>query len=329
MYKVNPQDPPKPCEYFDMMGGTSTGGLIAIMLGRLEMSIAECREAYATLSRKAFTPVKKYAAGPGWFGLLPWNWVIQARFDTMALELGIKQLVRDVLKRDPSNATKTDEELDATLLRSIQSKCQVFVTTVNKRFPDRPAVFATYESRYRDMLDHVTIWQAARATSAAPTFFDPVFIGPPDMKEAFQDGGTGANNPINYLWNQAKDFWQPKGALEAEIQCLVSIGTGEPPLVPFGDSLVEVFATLKNMATDTETTAETFRVAHNSDLVSSQRYFRFNVRRGLENVGLEEAAELGTINSATRRYLAGDEDRDRLLRCADNLRHRECMPNFA
>ena len=35
-----PNDPrsiPRPCEVFDMICGTSTGGLIALMLGRLEM----------------------------------------------------------------------------------------------------------------------------------------------------------------------------------------------------------------------------------------------------------------------------------------------------
>lgn len=30
-------DTPKPCNYFDLIGGTSTGGLIAIMLGSLGM----------------------------------------------------------------------------------------------------------------------------------------------------------------------------------------------------------------------------------------------------------------------------------------------------
>ena len=35
----NGTEAPLPCEYFEMIGGTSTGGWIAIMLGRLRMVI--------------------------------------------------------------------------------------------------------------------------------------------------------------------------------------------------------------------------------------------------------------------------------------------------
>jgi patatin-like phospholipase/acyl hydrolase len=35
--KMGTSTPAKPCDYFDLIGGTSTGGLIAIMLGLLGM----------------------------------------------------------------------------------------------------------------------------------------------------------------------------------------------------------------------------------------------------------------------------------------------------
>ncbi|KAH0037143.1 hypothetical protein KCU80_g6869, partial [Aureobasidium melanogenum] len=44
MDRISPNK--KPCQIFDMIGGTSTGGLIAIMLGRLEMTIDECIDKY-------------------------------------------------------------------------------------------------------------------------------------------------------------------------------------------------------------------------------------------------------------------------------------------
>lgn len=45
---------PLPCDYFDIICGTSTGGLIAIMLGRLGMTIEETIEAFEAFSSKVF-----------------------------------------------------------------------------------------------------------------------------------------------------------------------------------------------------------------------------------------------------------------------------------
>ena len=49
-------DDPLPCEYFQLIGGTSTGGLIAIMLSRLRMTAAEAAEQYIELARQIFGP---------------------------------------------------------------------------------------------------------------------------------------------------------------------------------------------------------------------------------------------------------------------------------
>ncbi|XTI83408.1 hypothetical protein V2W45_1229426, partial [Cenococcum geophilum] len=45
MEKADPESPPKPCDYFDIFRGTSTSGLIAVMLGRLRMTVNECIDA--------------------------------------------------------------------------------------------------------------------------------------------------------------------------------------------------------------------------------------------------------------------------------------------
>ena len=35
MEVIDPESPPKPCDYFDMIGGTSTGGFVRIMIRKL------------------------------------------------------------------------------------------------------------------------------------------------------------------------------------------------------------------------------------------------------------------------------------------------------
>src|SRR5580700_7439120 len=55
METIDPQNAPKPCDYFDMIGGTSTGGLIALMLGRMQLTVDQCIAAYIELSPEIFT----------------------------------------------------------------------------------------------------------------------------------------------------------------------------------------------------------------------------------------------------------------------------------
>ncbi|KAN0076234.1 Acyl transferase/acyl hydrolase/lysophospholipase [Elaphomyces granulatus] len=52
------QQLPLPCNYFDLILGTSTGGLIAIMLGRLRMNVEDCLKQYWILSNSIFRPPK-------------------------------------------------------------------------------------------------------------------------------------------------------------------------------------------------------------------------------------------------------------------------------
>ena len=63
---VQPGDDPrpKPCDYFDLIGGTGTGGLIAIMLGRLRMDIPSCVDTYVEMTRRVFETDKTIAGIP-------------------------------------------------------------------------------------------------------------------------------------------------------------------------------------------------------------------------------------------------------------------------
>merc|ERR1712230_356728 len=45
---------PKPCDYFDLIVGTGTGGLIAIMLGRLRLDLETCMNVYVRMTKRAF-----------------------------------------------------------------------------------------------------------------------------------------------------------------------------------------------------------------------------------------------------------------------------------
>ncbi|KAH7132768.1 acyl transferase/acyl hydrolase/lysophospholipase, partial [Dactylonectria macrodidyma] len=303
MATIDPDSPPKPCDYFDMIGGTSTGGLVAIMLGRLRMTIDECITAYTSLSDKVFEKKSHRVKINGQF---------QSRFDTAALEQAVKQILvdnghgEDALLQDPPNTA-----------------CKVFVCATSKETGDTVCLTSYRPRGLAHLYDSTKIWQACRATSAATTFFDPIAIGP--FQEQFVDGALGANNPVYALWNQAQDVWGDQ--LRGSLRCLVSIGTGVPAIRPVRDDVLGIGATLKKLATETETTAEQFR-RDKSSLDDEGWYYRFNVVRGLEHVGLEESRKQREIAAATGRYVASQDVFRHMKACANSLARKQYFGSY-
>ncbi|KAG7289879.1 hypothetical protein NEMBOFW57_006256 [Staphylotrichum longicolle] len=283
MTTVDPESPPKPCDYFDMIGGTSTGGLIAIMLGRLQMTIDECIDAYTSLFDKVFEKKCHRVNVRG---------KLQGRFDTAELEQAIKKILVD---RGFGEDALLKDSPGTVCLRSYGS-------------PRGGA----------HLLNYTKIWQACRATSAATTFFDPIAIGPFD--EEFVDGALGANNPVYALWNQAQDVWGVQ--LGGSLRCFVSVGTGVPTLKPVRDDVFGIWATLQELATETQKTAEQFR-RDKSDLDNEGRYYRFDVDRGLEGVGLEESKKKKEIAAATLLYIESQAVFKQMKACANAIARRE------
>ncbi|KAK1836386.1 acyl transferase/acyl hydrolase/lysophospholipase [Podospora conica] len=291
----DPNHPPKPCHWFHMIGGTSTGGLIAIMLGRLQMSVRDCIDAYTRMMGSIFTKSRPVFNIPFSF-----RTNIRARFNTAELERAIKEIVadagyEDALLRDPG-------------CHGESKVCKVFVCATEYETADIH-LFSNYRlsrrgSAFDDIYEGALIWEACRATSAASTFFDPVTIGAdPKMGKSgmvFLDGATKANNPVNKLWEEAAAVFGDD--FEKRLQLAVSIGTGVPQLRAFGRNLRGVAKTMVKLSTETEDTDGDFQRA-NRDLVKDERFFRFNVDGGLADVGLERADKQARIRAATHRYL--------------------------
>ncbi|KAH8914191.1 hypothetical protein BT69DRAFT_1197690, partial [Atractiella rhizophila] len=55
LLKVPEGEDIRPCDVFDLICGTSTGGWIALMLGRLGMTVRECIRAYEQIVQQVFS----------------------------------------------------------------------------------------------------------------------------------------------------------------------------------------------------------------------------------------------------------------------------------
>ena len=107
---------PKPCEVFDLIAGTSTGGLIAIMLGRLQMSIDECISVYENVGKRVFG--KKPSGGQA--GRLIKGLINSPFYDIRILQ----ECMKDVLK-------EKELPVDVIFRETGSPRCKVYVCKSN------------------------------------------------------------------------------------------------------------------------------------------------------------------------------------------------------
>ncbi|QRV75319.1 patatin-like phospholipase protein [Ceratobasidium sp. AG-Ba] len=296
----------RPCDYFDLIAGTSTGGLIAIMLGRLRMTVDDCIGQYHKLAKKIF---KRSRAAK--FGSIVSG---ENRFDPANLEEAIKGVVETA---SPKNTKMADHH----------PRCaRVFVVAVKKNNVNNETArrIRTY-STHNYQADTCEIWQAGRATSAAPSYFPPIEL--PDERgrtAQYIDGGLGYNNPAKELLYEARNVFGPN----APIGCFISIGTGYDKNVAVGRILraFPAYAAFKAIALGSE---KAHQEMEEFFLRETGTYYRFNAGVRLidangngdfvQAVGLEDWHKMGEIEDLTRAYLKEKETSDQLDRCIRKL----------
>ncbi|KAL9013546.1 MAG: hypothetical protein Q9173_001758 [Seirophora scorigena] len=284
-----------PCHYFDYAVGTSTGGLISIMLSRLRMTVDDCIAEYKSFGQKIFGRPR-----PGAYGGILWH-----KFDCKALEA----VIQDVTARHSENSEEF--ELD---FPSDQDLCRTLVMAyAEHNKTEAPYLFRTYytpppsadrgktKQRQTMATNHgsppkVSIWQVGRATSAAPKYFPPIRIhkimgNHTHGNVRFKDGGFGCNNPSEEAYH---DIVHKHGDFSGAIGPFISIGTGETRLDLFArasgnfrNALANLKAAKKYPARTQDAHKAMTRLSHH-DGKDIFPYYRFGGGDRLGEVELDE-----------------------------------------
>lgn len=192
-------------DYFDYIGGTSTGAVIAAGLAKglrvgeiLDLYVSRCEDMFDHASLR-----RRY----------------QYRYDSQ----GLGEMLQGVLGRD---TTLGGEELKTLLLIVVRN------ATTDSPWPltnNPDALFNDPSRAYNNLA--IPLWQLVRASTAAPTYFPPEVVTLGERDFVFVDGAlTTYNNPAFQLFLMAtldayRLCWP---ATESDL-LLVSVGTGTCP----------------------------------------------------------------------------------------------------
>eukprot|EP01082_Thalassiosira_pseudonana_P008259 g7413.t1.1.5e17418a g7413 g7413.t1 contig24:559816-562994(+) len=341
------------CDAFDMIVGTSTGAIVAFLVGLRRESAADARIRYDTLIKRIF--VKSL--------LKP---IMLATTTASYDEANLMDVLQEILKDDgmldsranpevplitavSSKMSSTPSQLcllrnynygggelnDSFCIDPIKARQRLGLehddveesfpstepdgqTTVIKCAP-RTGIGSRYPGSFR-----VTQKIALRATTAAPTFFKPLL----SFEELYVDGGIVASNPTAVAVHEARSVFPG-----VPLELIVSVGTGvfEEIKVPPRVGWDGVVAQILDSATDAEQVhhvlEDVFGEGRTAQLrgtkMDSTAYFRFNAIVGKpDSFPIDEIdpVRLQELCNIVDRYMA-EEKQQQKLKQLGNLIH--------
>ncbi len=202
-------------DYFDYIGGTSVGAILAACLA-LGLSVEQARRFFVD-------------SAPAMFLKARWWQRLRYKYRCDKLQAMIKTVVEGVPGTAPEKLPDLRDALGTTKLRTLLMLVMRNATT-DSPWPVSNNPLAKYNRNLDDPACNLKIplWQLIRASAAAPTFFPPevVTLGPDTF--VFDDGAmTPYGNPAFQLFLMATlaahGLHWPTGE---EKMLLVSVGTG-------------------------------------------------------------------------------------------------------
>ncbi|EUC54946.1 patatin-like phospholipase [Rhizoctonia solani AG-3 Rhs1AP] len=301
---TNPAEPPvRPAQIFDLIIGTGAGGIIALMLGRLRMSVPECLTHFQEI-------------------------MLDLLGRSMAVGL-LSTVARALKGRDLSwlSSSKLQAHSKRIISLSLGSPdtlmyeggwedniCRTAV--VASKVNAGPIILRSYKLESDDSdeelkMDQVQIWEAARATSATPMIFEPIFIG---GRDSYVDGAVaGHSNPAQLALDEVEKIWP-----EHPIGLFLSLGTGV-------SSVGKQVAAEQNSIFDVITSSAA-RIEHQVQVrierdFTTTSYIRFCPGEELASVSLGDHTAItgnhSRVHSITVSYLLQPQQINKMTRCAE------------
>lgn len=293
---------------FDLIIGTSTGGIIALALATSKLSTEMIREEFKLIAQKTFTQP------------FQGRWIRYiSPFRSTGKFLMAFRIVKSIYSTDPLRAGLVgffgkEKKLFSTIQASGLPYATRVAVTAAKDSNANHCLIASYNrpdmqdcddfEREEDESKDMAIWEAGLATSAAPYYFKPFLRA--KTKTDYVDGALFANCPAQVALREKDKVW-PNG--EASLDMLLSIGTGiksrkesVPHIVKVG-GIDRVLATFFNNI-DTESLWRDF-TSSMTDLRIKDRLHRLNVPIR-DDISLDDCNEMDSLETLVNTRVSED-----------------------